>query len=250
MLYGVKPQYVYLEDSISYLSGVTASDNADADVTITVDTSRVDASRIGTYTVIYHATDKAGNTSSQSTTVTIKRVTTSEEKLDRYVQRILREIITDDMTLADKVFAIYDYVYTHVKYRATSDKTDWRKEALRGIQKGRGDCFTSNCVARALLEAVGAKVSPIERKSYNTNHYWLLVNIGTGWYHMDATNSREHHYRCCMWTDTQCSVMGRFWKYDPNANPPVSKERFNRDKAAEVEAEWLASIAAETENNG
>ena len=127
-----------------------------------------------------------------------------------------------DMTLGEKVYAVYDYVYTHVRYSAKSDKTDWRREALRGIQNGKGDCFTSNSLARALLEQTEAEVFSMQRKSFNTNHYWLLVNVGTGWYHFDATNSREHGYKCRMWTDEQCSVMGRFWAYEVSACPPVN----------------------------
>ncbi len=245
VLYGVKTRYFYLDDPISYLTGVAARDAADGELPIAVDTSEVDTTRAGSYFVRYTATDAAGNTASARALIVLQNSKVSTEKLDRYVQRIIRDIFTDDMTLGDKVFAIYDYVYTHVRYSARSDKTDWRREALRAIQKGKGDCFTSNSLARALLEQTDAEVISMQRTGYNTHHYWLLVNVGTGWYHFDATNSREHHYKCCMWTDRQCSVKGAFWRYEKSICPEVATERFDRAAAAAVEADWVAQHRAD-----
>ncbi len=241
VLYGVKQKYFYVDEAYSYLEGVTAIDNADGPVTVTVDTSEVTPNRTGSFLVRYTATDAAGNSTSIRTAVTVKAAGNTAEKLAPYIDRITAQIFTDDMTLGQKVVAVYDYVYRHVTYAATSDKSDWRKEALRAVRKGRGDCFTSNCLARALLERTEAEVLPMQRKSYNTNHYWLLVNVGTGWYHFDATCSREHSFKCCMWTDAQCSIMGKYWVYEKNAVPPVATERFSIDKAAAVEAEWTAA---------
>ena len=241
VLYGVKMKYFYVDEPYTYLEGVTAIDNADGEVAITVDTSEVPQNRTGGYFIRYTATDAAGNSTSLGTYVMIKPAGNSAAKLAPYIDRIVAKIFTDDMTLGQKVVAIYDYVYRNVTYAATSDKTDWRKEALRAVRKGRGDCFTSNCLARALLERTEAEVFPMQRKSYNSNHYWLLVNIGTGWYHFDATCSREHSFKCCMWTDAQCSIMGQYWGYEKNATPPVATERFSIEKAAAVEAEWVAA---------
>ena len=233
VLYGIKQRFFYLDEPISYLSGIAAVDNADGEIEIKVDTSQIDTTKAGSYYVTYSATDAAGNTVSKRSVITIKMTTAKNaDKLDRYVEQILADILKEDMTPGQKAVAIYNYVYNHVRYKASSDKSDWRKEAIRGIQRGRGDCFTSNSVARALLEECGISVLPITRLSKNTHHYWLLVNAGTGWYHFDATNSREHGFKCCMWTDAQCSVMGSFWRYEKNIYPAVSKERFDPAKTA------------------
>ena len=246
-LYGIKLRYLYLNEPIAYFDGVSAIDNADGEVKVQVDTGNVNPNAVGTYTVTYTATDCDGNTASQSTRVIIKKSTASTEKLDQYVKRVSDRIFKENMSLADKVFAIYDYVYTNVLYTSKSDKTDWRKEALRGFQYGKGDCFTSNSVARALLESVGAEVYSMQRHSFNTHHYWLLVNIGTGWYHFDATCSREHGYQCKMWTDAQCAVMSGFWSYDKTASPLVATETFDRTKAKAAEVEWLLAHQTEAE---
>ena len=240
VLYGVKTRYYYVDEAIPYLEGIAAIDNADGPVPVKVDTSQVIPGKTGKYLVTYTASDAAGNTTSKRAMIRVKRSKVKADKLDRYVQQIISEITTDDMHLADKVFAIYDYVFTHVRYTSRSDKTDWRREALRGIQRGKGDCYTSNSLARALLETTEAEIFIVQRKSYNTHHYWLLVNVGTGWYHFDATNSREHGYKCCMWTAAQCSVMRRFWVFETQAAPPVATERFDREKAIAVEEEWIS----------
>lgn len=240
VLYGVKTRYYYVDEAIPYLEGIVAIDNADGQVPVKVDTSSVIPGRTGKYLVTYTASDAAGNSTSRRAMIRVKRSKVNADKLDRYVQQIMSEITTEDMHLADKVFAIYDYVFTHVRYTSRSDKTDWRREALRGIQRGKGDCYTSNSLARALLETTEAEIFIVQRKSYNTHHYWLLVNIGTGWYHFDATNSREHGYKCCMWTAAQCSVMRRFWVFETQAAPPVATERFDREKAIAVEEDWIS----------
>lgn len=244
VLYGVKTKYFYLGEPFTYLEGVVATDNADGEVPVTVDTSGVDASRVGNYYVTYSAVDAAGNATSKRVLITVKGSFANMEKLQTYVKRVTDRIFTPEMTLAEKVLAVYDYVYTNVRYTSRSDKSDWRKEALRGLMYGKGDCFTSNSVARALLEDTGAEIVSMRRKSYNSSHYWLLINVGTGWYHFDATNSREHGYKCCMWTDAQCAVMGGFWKYDKSTCPAVATERFDKTKAAAVEEEWVRTHQA------
>ncbi|MBR0081413.1 MAG: transglutaminase domain-containing protein [Clostridia bacterium] len=240
-LYGVQDRYFYLDEPYAYLTGVTAVDNADGLVEVTVDTSAVTPNKTGSYRVTYFASDSVGNSISRIVTITVKKSTTNTKKLDKYVKKVADRIFTDKMSLADKVTAIYEYVFDNIHYVAKSDKTDWKKEALRGLTTGKGDCFTANCVARALLESVGAETYPIRRYKGNGNHYWLLVNIGTGWYHFDAHNSWEHGYQCCMWTDAQCSVMSAYWRYDKTTCPAVATEPFSKSAAQAVEKEWLQS---------
>ena len=250
VLYGVKTRYFYVDDAVSYLEGVAAIDAADGEVPVRVDTSGVQPNRAGQYAVTYSAEDSAGNAVSARALVVFRKAKVSAQQLEKYTKRIMERITTEDMSLADKVFAIYDYCYNNVRYAARSDKGDWRSEALRAIKKGRGDCFTSNSLARALLELTDAEVVSVQRKSFNTNHYWLFVNVGTGWYHFDATNSREHGYKCRMWTDAQCSIMRGFWVYEKSVCPPVAVERFDREKAAAVEADWTEQHRTGTENGG
>ena len=226
-LYGVRDLYGYVDEPVAYLSDVFAWDDCDGDVEVTVDASAVDGSRIGSYPVVYYAKDKRGNTASRQATI---RIVTSKVEVDRaqeVADEIIAKILTDDMTLAEQIEAIYDYVFTKVHYVATSNKQDWRSEAVRGLTTGRGDCFTSYAAARLLLEQTDAEIKSVQRSGDNTHHYWLLVNIGTGWYHFDACSAWTGKYRCFMWTDAETRSHSRsYWNYDPSLYPPVATKPY------------------------
>lgn len=230
-LFGVRDFYGYVNEAVSYLSDVFAWDDCDGDVEVTADTSAVDTSRIGNYPVIYSAADKRGNKTSKQAMIRIVPAKVEVDRAQEVADEILKKIFTDGMTLAEQVEAIYDYVYRNVRYVATSNKQDWRSEAVRGLTIGRGDCFTSYAAARLLLEQTDAEIKSVQRAGPNTHHYWLLVNIGTGWYHYDACNAWTGKHRCFMWTDAQTRLHSRtYWNYDPSLYPPVATEPYKGGK--------------------
>ncbi len=69
--------YVLGDSKPKYQSGVSAEDDADGTVDVTVDDSEVDYETAGTYTVVYTAEDSVGNTATVKRTV---KVITEEEK--------------------------------------------------------------------------------------------------------------------------------------------------------------------------
>lgn len=235
-LYGVKDRTLYVNEPISYYLEIHAADNCDEEVSVTVDNSKVDFTKRGKYSVTYTATDAAGNQTKKSCTFTFVPATVSEEEANALAEQVLSEILTDGMSLAEQVEAIYDYVFTHIRYVGDSDKTDWRKEAKRGIEKGKGDCFTYYAVARLLLEQTDAEMMSVKRKSTQTRHYWLLVNVGTGWYHFDACNVGAAEARCFMWTNAQTSAHSHyFWRYEESLYPAVATERYSKETAEALE---------------
>ena len=226
-LFGVRDLYCYVNEAASYVAEVFAWDDCDGDVAVTADTSAVDTSRIGNYTVVYYAEDKRGNTAYKKATIHVVTSRVREDRAQEVADEIIQKILTDDMTLAEQIETIYDYVYQNVHYVATSNKQDWRSEAVRGLTSGRGDCFTSYAAARLLLEQTDAEIRSVQRSSPNTHHYWLLVNIGTGWYHYDACRAWTGKYRCFMWTDAQTRRhSSTYWNYDPSLYPPVATEPY------------------------
>ena len=91
----------YQGDAVSYRRGITVTDNEDDSPSLTVDNSQVDLSTPGTYTLIYIATDAAGNESRVEVTVEVR------EKQPYYVDlaiiyeevdELLEDIVTDGMT--------------------------------------------------------------------------------------------------------------------------------------------------------
>ena len=61
------------EDTPHYLDGVTANDDVDGNITsdISVDTSLVNLTTAGEYTITYTVSDAAGNTTSETATITV-----------------------------------------------------------------------------------------------------------------------------------------------------------------------------------
>lgn len=181
-------------DSVSYRNQVTVTDDYDEAPTLKIDNSKVDLDSPGTYTVIYTATDKSGNSSQLKLKLTVKEPI-SLEKMEEYVtvqaQKILASITKDSMTPLEKAYKIYRWTkYNHIAYSKTSDKSHWIVGAYNGFKNRRGDCFTYFAVSKALLIAAGIETFDMEKHRTDekaTRHYWALVNVGDGWYHMDCT---------------------------------------------------------------
>lgn len=230
-LFGVRDRYCYVNESVSYLAEAFAWDDCDGDVEVTVDASGVDLSRVGNYRVTYYAKDRCGNTAKKNAVLHVVTSMVEEDRAQKVAEEVIAQILTDNMTLAEQIEAIYDYVFTNVHYVSTSNKQDWRLEAVRGLTSGRGDCFTSYAAARLLLEQTDAEIRSVQRSGANTHHYWLLVNVGTGWYHFDACNAWTGVNRCFMWTDAQTQRHSRsYWRYDKTLYPAVATEPYNGGK--------------------
>lgn len=238
ILYGVVNRTGYVNEPIAYLAEAYAEDQVDGRVDMTVE-SEVILSRAGKYTVTYTAADRSGNTASKSCTYTLVEPTVSDEQVRQMAQRILDQIITPDMVTAEKLKAVFDYVRGRVHYTGSSNKSDWRQEAIRGYEDGRGDCFTVYALTRALLDELKVPYMSLTRKSSATRHYWVIVNIGTGWYHFDPLITHIHRHRCFMWTNKQCKVKPYFWRFYEENYPPIATEPFDYDAVVQMERDGL-----------
>jgi len=236
VLYGVVNRSGYVGEPILYLQEAYAEDAVDGRVDMTVD-SQVILTQKGRYTVTYTATDKSGNSASKSCTYTLVEPAATEEAVHEMAQAVLGKILTPDMVTAEKLNAVFNYVRNRVYYTGSSNKTDWRREAIRGNKEGRGDCFTVYSLTRALLDELNISYMSVTRRGGATHHYWLIVNIGTGWYHFDPLISRVHKHRCFMWTNQQCKVKPYFWRFYEDSFPPIATEPFDYDAVVQAERE-------------
>jgi hypothetical protein len=229
---GVTNQYVYVGEPVAYFAQASVTDNADRpeDVVLTVDNAAVDIFTPGAYTVTYTATDRAGNQAHKKARLTFLKPTVSEEKLMAKADEVLSRIVTDDMTQGQKAYAIYRYIYDNYTFGYASNKRDWKQEAWKGLTRQHGDCFTYCAAARLLLERIGAKVMFVSRKS-SYRHYWLMVDLGTGWYHFDPLNDGpSRKYRCFMLTSQEVhELYPFFWRYDHRIYPDTPTVPFQRD---------------------
>ncbi len=203
-IYGVKTIYAQQNGTVSYRSGVSAYDNADGNVTVKVDASRVDVTKIGKYTVIYTATDKAGNTATQSAAVYVTGA--NQASVNLYADEILAAITTPGMTDTQKASAIYNWCVGHLRYSTATSHLmgKFLEAAYSGFTSHIGNCYTYYAVASALLTRAGIENIEIQRDNPYAPHYWNLVKINGNWYHLDTCPKwKNHEIKAFLLTDWQ-----------------------------------------------
>lgn len=215
---GAEDITVYVGESVAYRKNITLTDNAEGEVALRVDSSSVNTAQEGAYTVVYTATDVAGNTVSATASVYVKTQNVNEPLLFDGVKRICGEILNDTMSTEDQLRAVYQYIQTNISYVNHSDKTDWIGEAYNGLfVTGSGDCFTYFAAAKAFLTYLDIQFIELQRAPGLTEetHYWMLVNISDTpgvrtWYHYDATRLRaEYNHSGCLLTDKQAQAYNK-----------------------------------------
>lgn len=197
----------FLGDPVSYRENVTVTDDEDPNPSLEIDNSAVDMTKAGVYDVIYRATDAAGNV----TEVTVKLTLT--EKPSNYVEpevvlaearKVLEQITTGSMDDMDVAYAIYRWAKYNIVYVNTSDKSSWTGAAYQAFTKRSGDCYVYFAACKALLTAAGIENADIVKSdTSHSQHFWNLINLGDGWYHLDATPRKGDGDNFFMVTDAE-----------------------------------------------
>ena len=213
---GVQDQTVYVGDTISYKHGVTVTDDKDTDVELVVDNSGVDLETPGTYTVVYLATDAAGN---QTTATAEIRVLPKDTDMASYEKKIeladeaLAECWDSTDSEVEQLRSIYNYVRENMSYTGDSDKNNETGEAIRGFTEGVGDCFTYFAMLKVMMEEAGFETLDVQRVGGSTHHFWSLVQVEGEWYHIDAC-PRSHYseWLCFLRSDSEVEAFSKMWK--------------------------------------
>lgn len=207
---GVKDLRAYVGGTINYRKNVKVTDDHDSNPTFTVDSSKVDISKEGTYTVKYIATDAAGNTAEKTAKVVVSRKVESKEdkKLAAIdlADKVLDNIIKPGMSTKEQVKAIYNWARGNIGYSGHSDKSDYQVEAYNGLKNRGGDCFTYYAVTKLMfdrLDIPNIDVKKVKNYPSDSNHYWSLVSVDGGktYYHFDATPRKGDGDNFCLVTD-------------------------------------------------
>ena len=223
---GVKDQIINLDGTVSYKKDVVVTDNQDPNPKLTIDTSKVDLRKEGTYTVIYTATDQGNNQTKVEAKITVMTQSNYENKgeMDALVTTTLAQIISPEMTKLQMAKAIYTWTNKNINYTDSSDKSSWIKGAIQGLKTRSGDCFQYFAVAKALLTQVGIEnIDIVKSDTSESSHFWSLVNLGDGYYHFDATPRKGEGDYFFMVTDAQLEAYSKAHKnshiYDPTLYP-------------------------------
>lgn len=226
IIYGTRDIEIYEGDSISYKSGVYAYDGKDGYVNVRVNSSKVNTSKAGKYSVTYSAYDREYNTAYQTITVTVKPVNLNV--VNSKVDKILAELINAKMTEREKARAIYDWCRKYIKYSTTTSHLMgyYNKAAYSGLTKYYGNCYTYYAVSSAMLTRAGIYNIEIKRNDINRPHYWNLVKLDGKWYHFDTCpQPSPHKLEVFLLTDSQLAefTLDYYYKYNKSAYPQVAK---------------------------
>ncbi len=240
---GVRDQTVEVGGTPSYRAGVTAVDDLDGPVRLKIDSSQVDLTQPGDYPVTYSAADSHGNASTAAAVVHViapaaeetsapaapalkpKPVEVTQELVDSLCDKVLARIVNDEMSQLEKARAIFDYIHGHVRFIYHSDKSSWLRGAYEGLALRRGDCFVFCAASKALLSRVGIPYVDVSRTGGRTNHYWLAVNVGDGYYHFDPLPTNPTYpIRTFLLTDAEVKAYSElrgdnYYTYDHAACP-------------------------------
>lgn len=228
---GVNELSLFLGGTVAYRSGVLVTDDLDPAPQLHVDSFQVNLSAPGTYPLTYTATDSAGNVATVQTTVTVceaPETYVDEALIKEMADEYLAKIITEDMTLEQKINAIYDYIESHCYYIAQFDKSDYVQAAHLMMTTERGDCFGFYALSRLLFERMGLpnlSVTRLKNEVRTSSHYWNMVSLDNGesWYHFDATPHMTYPTRTCLVTDGDLEafneLMPNYYYYDHAAFP-------------------------------
>lgn len=195
--YGMDDLYVEKHSTPSYYYGVSAVDARDGEVGFTVDTSRVNVDRAGTYYAVYSAVDNEGNVSTFRRQVVVNH---DEEDTAALAASIASGLSSD-------VMEIRNYVLNSIWYSHSwgGDDPIWY-----GFKNQNGNCYVHALCFQALLREKGYETQLIWTSC--KTHYWNLVKINGEWKHMDTTPSNLHE-RYSIMSDAQRleTLSGRDW---------------------------------------
>lgn len=194
---GVYTMYVEKNSEPDYEYGVFAIDGRDGHVHFTVDASRVDTSRAGTYYVVYTATDSEGNVGTYRRRVDVKHDAADTAAM---VSSIAAKLSSD-------VEEIRDYVRNNIWY-----SYDWGGEdpVWYGFDEGNGNCYVHALCFQALLREKGIESQIIW--VMDKTHYWNLVYLNGKWVHMDSTPGVRHERYSIMNDEMRYETLsGRDW---------------------------------------
>lgn len=196
-IHGMSALRVEKGQTPNYLSGVSATDEVDGPCSVHYNAGSVNIYKPGYYYVTYTAKDKSGNTATVKRSVEVLH---DEEDTRALIAQIAASIGSDPE-------ALRDYVRTSIVYSSSwgGDDPVWY-----GFKNRMGNCYVHAQCLRSLLQYYGYSTQLIWVK--DKTHYWLLINLGGQWYHIDPTPSRVHS-RYSLMTDEQrySTLSGRDW---------------------------------------
>ena len=208
-IHGVRPIVTFEGDAVSYRAGVSITDDTDLVPALSILTDEVDLSTPGLYSVIYEATDDAGNITREETTVEVRPKKEGYVPVDVIYQKAdeMIDVITDrTSSQSEQCRDIYNWLRSHCVYTGDSDKSDVLQGAYQMYTTMKGDCFSFYAASKVLFDRLGIDnidVRKVKASDRDSDHYWSLVSLDDGetWYHFDCTPRAGQYEDFCLTSD-------------------------------------------------
>jgi hypothetical protein len=195
--------------TVDYWDLVSVGDAKSSIASTEIDDTQVNLNKIGVYPVILSASDEAGNSVSLTRNVNVVKETTYytmkslndplNSKADAFVDAVIAEIITAEMTQTEKLRAVYDWLLNEMVYQTdvshdyaidTYNKMD--DYALLGFTKFKGHCFHYASMAALLIDTMDLEMTLVEGEGYSSTaeshyviHFWIMVKVDGHYVHFD-----------------------------------------------------------------
>ena len=235
-IHGAVDREYYVGDTIAYRDGITVTDDQTENIIPQVSTE-LDKEKPGVYPVTYTAKDAANNTTSVTVYFTIKEKPAGyvePEVVYELAREVLNKITDSSMTKVEVAAAIYNWVRANIGWYDHSDKDNgWAAGAYDGFTKRMGDCFTYYATAKALFDVAGIPnvdvTKVVTSETSSSSHYWSLIDLGEGWYHVDITPRNGNYTESFfLYTDEEMLAYSRqhrnCFNFDINAYPDRATE--------------------------
>ena len=108
---------------------------------------------------------------------------------DKKIDKIMNEILTDDMTDREKIVAIHNYIVETTDY-----DTEYLEANLNDIDspshKAIGPLYYHKALCGGYADAMSLFLNKLKIPNYrisSENHIWNYVYVDNNWYHLDLT---------------------------------------------------------------
>ncbi|MBQ7775933.1 MAG: DUF5011 domain-containing protein [Lachnospiraceae bacterium] len=246
VLEGVQNITIYLGEPVIYRKGIVLTDDSGETPDLKIDTSQVDLTTAGTYSVIYQATDSAGNVTTEEIVLEIlEKPTVEEVAVKELADQLIADLVTEEMSDFDKAYVLWNWCRRNIRYAyVPGDRTSIWTGAYEGLHDQKGDCYAYYAAYAVLLDRLGIENMCVERVGGDSNHWWNLVNLGEGWYHCDPSpRSNGDRYRCFMQTDEQIQAYTEantrkpdYYTFDATLYPERATEIIHGDNPEKIKA--------------
>lgn len=155
-------------------------------------------------------------------------------EINQEIDRLWKELVTDDMTDEDIIYKFHDYIIDHTKYDSQyEDALKKGEQANSNSNKATGPLFDGYGICSGYTDLMAIILDRLNIKNFrisSNNHVWNLVYINKTWKHLDLT-----------WDDPVSAnknintLLHRFFLIDTEALMSLDTDNHNFNKAFYLE---------------